>query len=56
MMLARKTSLLQTVGEFALYMVVLLKSYTFVVFDVATTVLVLYIHYINPLKEILINH
>jgi hypothetical protein len=55
-MLARQTSLLRIVGEFDLYMVVLLKSYIFVVFDVTTTVLVLYIHYINSLKEIFINH
>jgi hypothetical protein len=39
-----------------IYMVVLLTSHTFVVFDVSAIILVLSIHYINPLKEIVINY
>jgi hypothetical protein len=44
------------VGDFALYMEVLLTSHIFVVFYVSITILVLLIHYINPLKEIVINY
>jgi hypothetical protein len=44
------------VEDFALYMVVLLASHTFVVFDVSAIILDILIHYINPLKEIVINY
>jgi hypothetical protein len=44
------------VGEFALYIAVLLISHTFVVLDVSATILVHHIHNINPLKEIVINY
>jgi hypothetical protein len=46
----------EIVGDFSIYMVVLLTSHTFVVYDVSATVLVLYIHYINPIKEFVINY
>jgi hypothetical protein len=44
------------VGEFALYIVVLLTSHIFVEFDVSEIIFVLKIPYINPLKEIVINY
>jgi hypothetical protein len=43
-------------GEFALYIVVLLTSRIFVVFDVSEIIFVLKIPYINPLKESFINY
>jgi hypothetical protein len=43
-------------GEFALYIVVLLTSRIFIVFDVSATIFVLKISYINPLNEIVINY
>jgi hypothetical protein len=44
------------VGEFALYMVVVPISHTFVVFDIGITILFINIPYINPLKGIVINY
>jgi hypothetical protein len=44
------------VGEFALYIVVLLTSRIFVVFDESATIFVLKIPYKNPLKAIVINY
>ena len=38
-------------GEFALYIVVILTSHAFVAFDVSTIVDMLCIPYINPLKR-----
>ena len=38
-------------GEFALYIMVILTSHAFVAFDVSATVFMLCIPYINPLKR-----
>ena len=43
-------------GEFALYMVVVPISHTFVVFDIDVNILFINIPYINPLKGIVINY